>query len=466
MSSVATDYLLIGAGAMGLAFADTLLTELPNATITIVDRHGKAGGHWNDAYPFVALHQPSAFYGVASLPLGSGHIDTHGINAGFHELASGPEVSGYFDTVMRRQLLPTGRVRYFPMSDYRGEGRIVSLISGQETQVSIARKTIDSTYLATSVPSTHTRKFAVADGVRIVPPNALPNLWQSPDAMPRHFTVLGAGKTAMDTLIWLLGAGATPDLISWVAPRASWYFNRRAVQPGPEFFEASIGGQLGMMQALASATDASDLFLRLEACGFMLRIDPDAMPTMFHYAIASEPEITILRRISDVIRKGRVLALEPDRMVLEQGEHATAPGTLFIDCTASAVERRPPVPVFQPGLIVPQMIRVPQPAFSAAMIAWVEANVEGEAAQNALTMAVPLPDSIEDFPRASLVNLFNQGLWSQNRALSKWIHDCRLDGFAKTISAVRPDETARIAMLQQFRPTAMAAMANLQKLIG
>jgi hypothetical protein len=153
-------------------------------------------------------------------------------------------------------------------------------------------------------------------------------------------------------------------------------------------------------------------------------------------------------------------------MVLEQGTRATAPGTLFIDCTASAVERRPPVPVFQPGLIVPQMVRVPQPAFSAAMIAWVEAHVEGEAAQNALTMAVPLPDSIEDYPRASLVNLFNQGLWGQNRALSKWIHDCRLDGFGKTVSAVRPEETARIAMLQQFRPTAMAAMANLQTLIG
>lgn len=466
MQRIATDYLLIGAGAMGLAFADTLLTELPQATLTIVDRHGKPGGHWNDAYPFVALHQPSSFYGVASLPLGQGQIDRQGINAGFQELASGPEVSGYFDTVMRRQLLPTGRVRYFPMSDYRGDGRIISLISGAETRVDIARKTIDSTYLATSVPSTHRRKFAVAAGVRIMPPNGLANLWQTPDAMPRHFTVLGAGKTAMDTLIWLLGAGATPDMISWVAPRASWYFNRRCVQPGIEFFDDTIRGQLAMMQALASATDPPDLFLRLEACGFMLRIDRGAMPTMFHYAIASEAEIAILQGITDVIRMGRVLALEPDRMVLEQGARATPPDTLFIDCTASAVERRPPVPVFQPGLIVPQMVRVPQPAFSAAMIAWVEANVEGEAAQNALTMAVPLPDSIEDYPRASLVNLFNQGLWGQNPALSKWIHDCRLDGFARTISAVRAEDSDRVAVLRQFRPTAMAAMANLQTLIN
>ncbi|MBC7522681.1 MAG: NAD(P)/FAD-dependent oxidoreductase [Sandarakinorhabdus sp.] len=466
MERIDSDYLLIGAGAMGLAFADTLLTELPEATITIVDRHGKPGGHWNDAYPFVSLHQPSSFYGVASLPLGAGRIDTHGINAGFHELASGPEVSGYFDAVMRRMLLPTGRVRYFPMSEHRGGGRIVSLISGQETQVDVARKTIDSTFLATSVPSTHTRKFAVADGVRIMPPNGLPDLWRAPADMPPRFTVLGAGKTAMDTLIWLLGAGATPEMISWTAPRASWFFNRRCVQPGSAFFEESIGGQLNMMQALATATDATDLFLRLEACGFMLRIDRASIPTMFHYAIASEAEIAILQRVGDVIRMGRVQSLAPDRMVLEHGERAVMPGTLFIDCTASAVERRPPVPVFQPGLIVPQMIRVPQPAFSAAMIAWVEANIEGEAAQNALTMAVPLPDSIEDYPRASLVNLFNQGLWGQNKALSKWIHDCRLDGFGKTVSAVRPEETARLAMLQQFRPAAMAAMANLQTMVG
>jgi hypothetical protein len=37
-----TDYLIIGAGATGLAFADTLLAET-DAHITLVDRHGKPG---------------------------------------------------------------------------------------------------------------------------------------------------------------------------------------------------------------------------------------------------------------------------------------------------------------------------------------------------------------------------------------------------------------------------------------
>jgi hypothetical protein len=139
MTEINTDYLIIGSGAVGLAFADTLIEE-SNADIVIVDRHGKPGGHWNDAYSFVALHQPSAFYGVNSTPLGSNRKDLIGVNKGLYELASGPEVSGYFDSVMRQRLLPSGRVRYFPMSDYRGDGHFVSLLSGKESKVTVARK--------------------------------------------------------------------------------------------------------------------------------------------------------------------------------------------------------------------------------------------------------------------------------------------------------------------------------------
>ena len=89
MHIIDTDYLIIGCGTTGLAFADTLIEEDPTAHITIVDRHGKPGGHWNDAYSFVTLHQPSAFYGVNSMALGSGRIDQAGLNKGLAELASG-----------------------------------------------------------------------------------------------------------------------------------------------------------------------------------------------------------------------------------------------------------------------------------------------------------------------------------------------------------------------------------------
>jgi cation diffusion facilitator CzcD-associated flavoprotein CzcO len=243
LNTLDTDYLIIGSGAVGLAFADTLLQET-DACIAIVDRHGKPGGHWNDAYAFVALHQPSAFYGVNSLPLGSNRKDTIGVNQGLYELASGPEVSGYFDAVMRQRLLPSGRVSYHPLCDYLGDGRFVSMLSGEETQVRVARKTVDATFFGTSVPATHTPRFPVADGVNLVPPNALPQLWMKPAAQrPQRFVIVGAGKTAMDAGVWLLGSGARPESIHWVVPRDSWLLNRLHTQPGLEFFQETLGGQ-------------------------------------------------------------------------------------------------------------------------------------------------------------------------------------------------------------------------------
>ena len=72
-----TDYLVIGAGAVGLAFADTIAAE-SDATVVLVDRADAPGGHWNTAYPFVRLHQPAAYYGVNSRDLGTGRLDVSG----------------------------------------------------------------------------------------------------------------------------------------------------------------------------------------------------------------------------------------------------------------------------------------------------------------------------------------------------------------------------------------------------
>src|SRR6266436_7038124 len=86
---IETDYLIVGAGAAGMAFADTILTET-DARILIVDRHHRPGGHWNDAYPFVRLHQASACYGVNSRELSHGVKDTVGLNKGLCDLARAP----------------------------------------------------------------------------------------------------------------------------------------------------------------------------------------------------------------------------------------------------------------------------------------------------------------------------------------------------------------------------------------
>ncbi len=459
-----TDYLIVGAGAVGLAFADTLLAET-DAHITIVDRHGKPGGHWNDAYSFVSLHQPSAFYGVNSLPLGHDRIDETGINRGLYELASGPEVSGYFEKVMNQRLLASGRVQYFPMSNYIGDGRFVSLLSGKETQLRIRKKTVDATYFGTTVPSTHKPQFVVEPGVDFVPLNELPHLWKRSQGMPKHFVIVGAGKTGMDAACWLLASGAEPESISWIMPRDSWLLNRLKTQPGIDFFEETIAGQADMMEACALATDVDDLFDRLEACGVMLRIDPNVRPTIHRYATVSTGEVAQLARIKNVIRKGRVISISPTLVVLEGGQETFGEGTLFIDCSASAVEDRPAVPVFQGDLIVPQMIRLPQPAFSAALTAYVEANYEDDTTKNGLCGSIPLPRSLDLYPRAVLGNMMNQLAWSQDPKLRDWIRESRLDGFGKVIAAVDPTDMTKVAILKKFRQFSMPAAANLTKLI-
>jgi NAD(P)-binding Rossmann-like domain len=470
MMTLETDYLIVGSGAVGLAFADSLIAE-SDADVIIVDRHGKPGGHWNDAYSFVSLHQPSAFYGVNSMPLGTGRKDVIGVNQGLYELASGPEVSGYYDNVMRQKLLPSGRVRYFPMADYRGDGRFVSLLSGKETEVRIRRKTVDATYFGTTVPATHTPRYQVAEGVRLVTPNALPQLWmdltRSDGAeRPSRFVIVGAGKTAMDVGVWLLGSGADPDSIQWVMPRDSWLLNRQRTQPGLEFFEDTIGGQADQMEAFAQGETIDDIFHRLEAADVMLRIYPDIKPSMFHYATISKGEIAELRRITNVIRKGRVQAIKVDEMILDQGRVAMEAGALYIDCTASAVEPRPTKPIFEGNLITPQLVRAPQPAFSAAMIAFVEAHYDDDAQKNQLCGTVPFPHSIEAYPACNIANMMNQMAWMQDVRLSKWIRDSRLDGFGKVIAAIRPDDAEKAAIIAKLRGNAMAAVGNLTRLAG
>jgi cation diffusion facilitator CzcD-associated flavoprotein CzcO len=161
---IATDYLVVGAGATGLAFTDTLIEEA-DVEVTLVDGRDAPGGHWVDAYPFVRLHTPSAYYGVSSLALGEDRIDDAGENAGFYERATGGEVKEYFAEVADRLAL-TGRVRILTGHEHLGPGsggeHVRDLDSGALHEVEVRRKVVDGRYLEASVPATHTPSLAVA----------------------------------------------------------------------------------------------------------------------------------------------------------------------------------------------------------------------------------------------------------------------------------------------------------------
>jgi hypothetical protein len=458
---IKTDYLVIGSGAVGMAFVDTLLDEIPDADIVMVDRFAKPGGHWNSAYPFVTLHQPSAFYGVNSRELSQGLRDETGLNKGFGDLATGAEILAYFDSVLRQKFLTSGRVRFFPLCNYLGQGVFENQLSGNRTTAA-ARKIVDCTHLNTSVPSTHTPNFTVADDVRFMPLNDLPNITEA----PKGYTIIGGGKTGIDAILWLLENNISPKSIRWIKSRDAWLINRKHTQPFEDFFEESIGNQANMFEAIAAATTKADMFDRLEACGYFLRLDPTVRPTMFHGATISEAELAELRRVKDVVRKGRVASIDANVITFVNGRTEPTLGHVIVDCSASAIKDNVIKPVFQGNVITPQTIRAYQPVFSASMIAWVEANVEGEASKNSLTAVVPLPDDLDTFVRMTAANLMNQALWGQNKPLRTWMRAQRLDGFSKLVTGVKPEETAKVEILNRMKTAAMPAMMKLQSFLS
>ena len=116
MLELSTDYLIVGAGAMGMGFLDELVT-CSQLEAVIVDTRDKPGGHWNQAYSFVRLHQPALNYGVASRGLGVGGPD----------LASRAQVLAHYEQALAAHLA-TGRVRFLGQCRHVGGGTVVSLL--------------------------------------------------------------------------------------------------------------------------------------------------------------------------------------------------------------------------------------------------------------------------------------------------------------------------------------------------
>jgi hypothetical protein len=456
-----TDYLVIGAGAMGLAFADELLTRT-DAHITLVDKRHAPGGHWNDAYAFVRLHQPSIFYGVESKELAEYRIDESGPNQGLLSLAEGPEILSYFHSLMRDRMLPSGRVRFLPLCEVEADGSVRSLLSRERHAIRVRKKIVDASYLTNSIPLTHTRKFSVAAGVMCVPPNELPR-WA---AQYRRFTVLGAGKTGFDTCCWLLAHGAPAESIRWVMPRDSWFVNRAAMQPGPEFFTQTFGTFAAAREALAAASSVADYAQRMEAVGAWLRLDRSVEPGMFHAAFVSEGELQELRRIRDVVRLGRARALELERVQLERGEIPAQPDTLYVDCTAAALARPEPIPVFTADRVTLQMVRLPQLPFSAALTGFIEATLASDDEKNAFVAPIRIPDTVEEYVVQLVVDMQNRDACNRHPLVRAWLDASRTDGFTRVMRSVKPDEADKLAVLGRLREASKKAAENLPRLVA
>ena len=438
-----TDYLVVGAGAMGMAFTDALIDHA-DVHVTLVDRRHAAGGHWLDAYPFVQLHQASLFYGVASTVLGTGSAQLSGPEAGLQERARQSEIQAYFDEILYRRFLGSDRVAFLGGSEYHAAGSshlVTSRVSGETVEVYVRRRVVDATYLSPTIPATTPPPFGVADDVRVVAVNDLARLSDTPNS----YVIVGSGKTATDAIVWLFANGVSPDRIVWIRPRDPWMLNRAVVQPDPV---VALGLAADTMAAAADADSLDDLFLRLEAAGVMFRIASDVLPTMAKTPTLGAWELDLLRTVENVVRLGRIKHVTRSEVVLDKGSVPLAPDSLIVHCAASGLQYPPLVPVWGSDKIRLQTIRAGFPCFNAALAGYVEATRDDDRERNRLCPPNTLPDSPASWARMQARGTVAARAYGAEPDIASWANGCALN-------------PARIEPSQRADPAVQAAAARL-----
>jgi hypothetical protein len=447
------DYLVVGAGAMGMAFVDAL-TGHADVRVALVDRRHGVGGHWLEAYPFVRLHQASAFYGVASTLLGGGQLQQRGPEQGLQERASQPAILDYYARVLE-QLVASGTVDFYPNTEYVGDRTVVSHVSGRRYEVPDHCRVVDAHYLAPSIPAEKPPPFAASDGARVVPVNALARI----EDAPRQYVVVGAGKTATDACIWLLSRGVDPDAICWVRSREPWMMNRAVVQPDPAIF---LGMVADTMEAAEQATSPDDLFLRLEDAGIMLRIDRTVLPTMAKAPTLATWELDQLRTLEDVVRRGHVRAVGRGRLELDDGPVAVSDDAVVVHCAADGLKYPPLVPVWRPEAITLQPIRAGFPCFGAAVAGYVEATRDDDAEKNRLCPPSHYGNTTEEWVRMNVLGARAAQSFSAEPDIAEWASRVALNP-----ARIPPDHPGSAALddargrLAAHSPAGLARLAEL-----
>lgn len=458
MRRLDTDYLVIGAGAMGMAFTDALIDHA-DVHVTLVDRRDAPGGHWRDAYPFVQLHQASVFYGVASTVLGDGTIQRDGPEAGLHERAGLAEIRAYYDDVMQRRLVGPGKVTFLAGSEYRpdGDAHLVTTKRGEQVQVRVRRRVVDAAYLSPTIPATTPPPFGVAAGRRVVTINELYSVVDPPS----EYVIVGSGKTATDGIVWLLGNGVDPGRIVWVRPRDPWMLNRAVVQP-----DAAVITGLGAdtMAAAADARSLEDMFLRLEASGSMLRIDPAVAPTMARTPTLGEWELDLLRTVERVVRAGHLRQVSASGMAFDEAVVPLAGDALVVHCAAAGLQHPPMVPIWQPDRIRLQTIRAGFPCFCAALAGYVEATRDDDRERNRLCPPNVYGNSLAEWARMTVRGALATRTYSAEPDIAAWANECMLN--PSRIDPSQRDDPAVTAAAQRLADHAPNGLVRMAALAG
>jgi len=303
--NISCDYLVIGSGAASLAFIDTLLTELPDVKVILVDKHPAPGGHWNDAYDFVSLHQPSILYGVTSKQLEGNWLSCllKEYTLPWKHHATKTQILAYFKSLVDGWV-GKGKVEYYNLCKYDftnedGIHKFYSLDGKKHFNVKVNIKLINAVLMEPIVPSIHPVDIPIEEGITLSSPNDVFRIneigLRSDDK--RRFLVLGCGKTGTDTILYLQRKmGVDPDHITWIISNDVWCLK--------DMFPSDYATAL-----IEFDGDKEKTNLALEERGCFIRLDESVLPTQFRFAVTTNEDIVTLRKVKKVIRRGRVASI-------------------------------------------------------------------------------------------------------------------------------------------------------------
>ena len=281
------------------------------------------------------------------------------------------------------------------------------------------------------------------------------------DAVPKHYVIVGSGKTATDAIVWLLANGVEPDRIAWVRPRDPWMLNRAMVQPDPA---VALGLAADTMTAAAHAESLDDLFLRLEAAGVMLRVDTDVVPTMAKTPTLGAWELDLLRTIENVVRRGHIDHVTGHEIAFGDGSVPLASDSLVVHCAASGLVYPPMVPIWEPDKIRVQTIRAGFPCFNAALAGYVEATRDDDRERNRLCPPSNLPNAPADWAAMQVRGTLATRSYSAEPDIAEWTNACALN--PARIEPSQRDDPAVQAVAARLADNASQGLARLADLAG
>jgi hypothetical protein len=217
--------------------------------------------------------------------------------------------------------------------------------------------------------------------------------------------------------------------------------DRAAVQPDPV---VALDLAADTMAAAAEAASLEDLFLRLEAAGVMLRIDPGVAPTMAKTPTLGAWELELLRSVERVVRLGHVDHVTRNEIVLDRGSVPLPPGALVVHCAASGLQYPPLVPLWAPDAIRLQTIRVGFPCFGAALAGYVEATRDDDGERNRLCPPNTLPDTLTSWARMQVRGTVAARRFGAEPDIATWADGCALNP-ARIRPSQRDDPAVRAA---------------------